>query len=74
MIQEHATAGKFKVLAIWGGKDDIVDTQKVSSRLMRTVPAAKLVIVDGIGHNIGTAAPVEVADHVHSFIEGKEDA
>ncbi|ORY79882.1 Alpha/Beta hydrolase protein [Protomyces lactucae-debilis] len=68
-LQEFAIGGKFKVMAIWGAEDDIVDAQKVSKRLMEIVPAAELVFFDGIGHDICTAVPVEVAERIMQFVE-----
>jgi pimeloyl-ACP methyl ester carboxylesterase len=56
------------VLLIWGSKDPIIEVPARQS-LIHALPAAKVKVFDGLGHNPFWEDPAGVADAVNSFLE-----
>lgn len=60
---------KLDVHAIWGDKDDIVETKTVSTNLKRALPHLDLTIINGIGHDVCTAKPQEIVDKILQILK-----
>ncbi|BFZ53983.1 hypothetical protein PYCC9005_001014 [Savitreella phatthalungensis] len=56
--------------AIWGSRDDIVDTQVVSANLVKALPACEVVIIDDVAHDVAASRPDDLADRIHAFLKG----
>ncbi|HTV98110.1 MAG TPA: alpha/beta hydrolase [Steroidobacteraceae bacterium] len=61
---------KAPTLLIWGSKDPIME-QPVRETLIRALPAARVKIFAGLGHNPFWEDPAGVAAAINSFLEAK---
>jgi pimeloyl-ACP methyl ester carboxylesterase len=61
---------KAPTLLIWGSKDPIME-EPVRKTLSDALPAAKLKIFDGLGHNPFWEDPAGVAAAINTFLEAK---
>ena len=58
-----------KMFAIWGDRDDIVETKLVSSRLQNALPDMELKLIDKAGHDVVTPKPVEICEELFRMLK-----
>jgi len=66
-FEKHAEALKTQVLVVWGKHDRFID-KKLAHEIVRTLPNAKIKIIDKAGHYVHMDKPNELTRIVSCFI------
>jgi pimeloyl-ACP methyl ester carboxylesterase len=73
-LNRRLATANVPALIILGAEDQIVDTERAAPAFRETVPAARVVVMDGVGHSPNVEAPEETAAMLERFAREGEVA